>query len=92
MSWFSISCSKPGRVPQPETLFRLGANETDPDESVQILIDSHAYGSQLEMWADIERLIMRMRELGHPRPGLGEIITGEPWSDGTFWTDGTGWI
>lgn len=68
MPFFSLSLRKPGRVGEPKTTFNAGELPPTPGQAIELRVADGAYPTKLAFWADLSRLLQRMRELSEPRP------------------------
>ena len=85
MPFYSISLQKPGRVGEPKTTFNEGNRPPTTGEAIEIRVNTDAYRipsspqqhSPVAFWADLHRLMQRMRERGEPRPEFAGPVTGD---------------
>lgn len=86
MPFYSISLTRTGqRVGEPKTTFNEGELEPTFGEAIEIRVNKDAFQaahhaqqhSPRIFWADLRRLLHRMREKSEPRPEFaGPVSTG----------------
>lgn len=61
---YSISCK---RAPEQKTDYTEGTDAPTSGEAIEIRVDETHFHDKLDFWAQLERLLQRMREQAQPR-------------------------